>query len=272
MYMHTESGSGRHSVSDIPKLDSISLIGGHFFYGLHQSLDVKLNISRCCACPLARLISEYNHAVTVPEHILHDRVKDMDFESYISNGHFLSTDNLQTRMLCGGQTHPFFGEVNETHLEKAKENLLAFQAFGITEEFHESLILFSRVLGWDPEKLGYRAQRKSIKATNSNEISARVRSLVEYQNRFDVQLYDFAKQEFSKRIAAAQDDAWQESRRKLDRACEQHSKDKARSEMQQCLKQAWKACLLDLDSEFESELARAQSLGKLDLQCLGRGV
>jgi Galactose-3-O-sulfotransferase len=100
-------------------------------------------------------------------------------------------DNLQTRMLSG--SHEPFGEVTEEMLDAAKRNLRErFLFVGLAERLEESLVLarIRLVVGAGV----YRQEPNRVRAPA--DVPAETRALAREINRYDIELYDFAKELF----------------------------------------------------------------------------
>jgi hypothetical protein len=100
-------------------------------------------------------------------------------------------DNLQTRMLSG--SHEPFGEVTEEMLDAAKRNLRErFLFVGLAERLEESLVLarIRLVVGAGV----YRQEPNRVRAPA--DVPAETRAVAREINRYDIELYDFAKELF----------------------------------------------------------------------------
>jgi hypothetical protein len=110
-------------------------------------------------------------------------------------------DNLQTRMLSG-LPEPF-GEVTDEMLEKAKRNLSEeFVFFGLVERFDESLLLAKRRLGlgsvfYKASGSGASSGRVNTGRPRGDEIPKKLLRAAEDCNRYDIELYRYAKELFN---------------------------------------------------------------------------
>jgi hypothetical protein len=104
-------------------------------------------------------------------------------------------DNLHTRMLCGDPAP--FGEVTETMLERAKRNLEhRVSVFGLAEQFDESMVLFGHRLGF--RALLAPSRRLNALRPRGEEIPADLVAAARRTNRFDIELYEFARDLFER--------------------------------------------------------------------------
>jgi hypothetical protein len=115
----------------------------------------------------------------------------MTFEGAIEAGYL--HDNLQTRMLCG-LPEPF-GEVTDEMLERAKENVRDRLAVaGITERMDESLVLAKQRLGF--RNIFFLSGRVNTRRPRGSAVPQELRSAAERHNRYDIELYGFARELF----------------------------------------------------------------------------
>lgn len=183
------------------------LIYGHFSYGVHNLFADNSNeilYLTLLRDPIQRLISHFNYTRLNSEHPLHKLIisENLDLETYICSGLTTETNNGQVRLLSGiGDTVPF-GQVTTEHLEIAKHNLSQEIIYGITEKFDQSLVYFTKVLGWKSIPL-YKSQ--NIYSTNKpsrNFISPRIVD-IQSLNNLDLELYDWAVKEFINKLDLA---------------------------------------------------------------------
>jgi hypothetical protein len=196
------------------ELDGVNVLTGHFPLGMRDYLPRDRDV-RCFTFlrdPADRMLSHYFQLRSIEER---DRAKgrerskredfglaplplDPTLDDMVEGGYI--HDNLHTRMLSG-DPEPF-GEVTDEMLERAKQNLreeLVF--FGLTERFDESLVLAKRRLGF--ETVLYRAPGTSASAGRVNatrprgdEIPDGLLRSAERRNRYDIELYGYAKELF----------------------------------------------------------------------------
>ena len=112
--------------------------------------------------------------------------------------------NLQTQLLCGTDCHRGDSDVA---LARAKQTLVDQVAFvGITERFEESLQLFSRVLPnylpVPPPVLPPRKKQSPLDPTTTRYLSdPKSHDKLMHTCRFDMELYEFANELLTKRLA-----------------------------------------------------------------------
>jgi hypothetical protein len=176
----------------------MNVLAGHVPLGIHHYLPDDTRYITFLREPVDRVLSHFHVLITLkrgPNAVLPELDPDTPLPEVLENGRYIF-DNLQTRMLCG-DPEPL-GEVTPEMLQAAKENLRSrILAFGLAEHFDESLVLIGRKLGL--ENLVYQRRRYNTgrPRTISDEISAYVRDF----DRYDVELYDSARELFAQRVA-----------------------------------------------------------------------
>jgi hypothetical protein len=174
------------------------LIEGHTIFGLHEFVprpSVYITILRD---PLALAVSQYSFVRRTPTHWLHDTALRMTFDEYLRSGVSLEMDNSQTRALAGDHSTPF-GKCSDELLETAKRNLDShFGVVGLTERFDESLVLLKRTFGWS--RLCYVPANVAPAQRRPPASDSALRMLRDL-NRLDIQLWEFARDRFDRRIA-----------------------------------------------------------------------
>jgi hypothetical protein len=175
------------------------LVKGHLFWGLHRHLPHRATYLTFMRHPLARAVSQY-HFHLQPR-CFYPIPPDMTLREFLESGKFVSTDNGMTRLVAGKNWDEVpYGECTREMLELAISNLRhSFLAVGITERFDESLQLFNRLLGWGQDPL-YQSLNVNRKKPVRSVLSKEDEDALRHYNRFDLQLYEFARAWFEKRI------------------------------------------------------------------------
>jgi hypothetical protein len=170
---------------------------GHHPLGIRDFLPADTRYVTFLREPVDRLLSHY-HFEREHESRLGAKLPDLDpdtpFGDALADGRFL--DNVQTRILCG-DPEPF-GEVTREMLDRAKENLRSDSlVFGLTERFDESLVLIGRRLGF--RDLAY--QSRHVNSRRPRHVSRKTASLAREFDRYDIELYEDARELFAERVA-----------------------------------------------------------------------
>lgn len=170
---------------------------GHFCFGIHQYLPQPATYMVFLRDPISRVVSLYKHSRDVPEAFYHQHAKDASLHEFVTESGLMELDNGMVRFIAGSDEDPFInrapvGTVDEAMLETAKANLDRFCFFvGLQEQFDASFLLLAKKFGDDaPKYLKLNeARKRSALAISDETIEAIKRS-----NRFDFELYDYAKQ------------------------------------------------------------------------------
>lgn len=184
------------------KKKSIGLIMGHFLYGIHQFMPVSPIYLTMLRNPVARTMSGYDYIVNNKWHPFHKELMDKKYSlaDFLIQKKVSNFDNMQVRFLCGDNSMPF-GDVNDSHLELAKKNLVNEDMFfGITEMFDESMLYFKHELGWSLNPFYVKMNISPASNVNRNELDQKTMDAILNCNKYDLQLYEFAKASFENKI------------------------------------------------------------------------
>ena len=117
--------------------------------------------------------------------------------------------NVQTAFLGGLEVQHNLDGISlsldlftEALLERAKANLHRMGAFGLTERFDESLLLFRQVFGWKLMRLFYVRRRVGQLRRTTRQHPDHVLRLIRQYNELDLELYRYAKERFDEQRAA----------------------------------------------------------------------
>ncbi|MGK7889790.1 MAG: sulfotransferase family 2 domain-containing protein [Leptolyngbyaceae cyanobacterium] len=196
------------------------VIAGHVGYGLHQELKQPVNYFTMLREPISLIVSRYyyrrQHPLQDDPLVIHanrcslaefvQSIEDNTMTRFLSGAEFeaqlaLGTEQssfrtLQTvRITDGG----FSGDpiCTAAMLETAKQNLSdRFVAFGLTEQFDQSILLLSQAFGW--RKIHY--IKKNVAKQKKQAIADETLAIIKARNAFDIELYDYAVTLFNQRI------------------------------------------------------------------------
>ena len=167
-------------------------------WGLHKYLPQQTAYITMLRDPIDRIISHYYFVISKPNHYLHNKVisKKMDLENYVSSGISPELNNGQVRMITSVWGND---PVSSDTLEQAKVNLNDhFLVVGLVERFDESLVLFSKLLGW--KNIYYVKRNVTYHRPVRQQVCSTTLRVIERYNRFDMELYEFAKQIFQEKL------------------------------------------------------------------------
>jgi hypothetical protein len=175
------------------------LIKGHLLWGFHRFCPNETTYITILRHPLERAISQYRWHLR-PE-CVYSIPPDTTIEEFLESGRFISADNGMTRFIAGmDQEHVAYGKCSQEMLDLAKNNFgRYFLAFGLTEYYDESLILFKKILGWQKFPLYQKKNVHHQKPVNS-KLSSRENEVLLRYNHYDIELYEYARQLFEGRI------------------------------------------------------------------------
>lgn len=200
---------GEHILEDIEQLRTMPpgeranmrCIFGHMPLGLHEYLAYPSDYITIMRDPVDRVISLYYYAKQMPDNYLHERVvsQNMSLEDFVTSGITREVDNAQMRYLCGDKAvDTIYGDdpVTDAHFEAAKRNMdEMFLGVGLSERFDETLVLFSKLLGWN-SKLYYRNVNVTRSRASKKELPKSTLDTIKKHNEYDIALYQHASKRF----------------------------------------------------------------------------
>ena len=175
---------------------NISLVKGHFFYGIHNFLpDNDYQYITFMRNPVSRIISFFNFIKESDLHFLHHQLKNgMRLSDFIMSDLTWEIDNCMIRQITGKKD--LSEKCSEDSLKEAQQIIEKdFSFVGITEYFDESLVLLKNLLNWDEYPF-----YKKINVTKNREKSADVKTIkkISERNELDIKLYNWALEKFDK--------------------------------------------------------------------------
>ena len=187
--------------------DAIRCVRGHVPYGVGQWLRPPVKYLTMLREPVARLVSDYNFAMSVPEHAVKRQLgsRIISLDEFVDLRMEGGLANLYTRMLSGCINWDDFQASpvpTKDMLETAKQNLNGFAGVGLTERFDESLLLFQHALGWSTCWYLHENVTKEQfvdRSCISADLMQRIRDCLAY----DLELYAHAVSLFETRISQA---------------------------------------------------------------------
>ncbi len=174
---------------------SLKLIMGHFRYGYHKHSQQPAEYFTFLRNPADHILSLFNYTKDFPDKYPNLPAEEANDLVAFAKGRW--GNNLQTRFISGMDI--IEGRENET-LEKAKENLRGFNFIGLTEDFDTSLYMLGKQLGW--KAFYYQNSNEGMARKKTAQPDSAIMKEVLELNRFDVELYEFAKELYEKQKAA----------------------------------------------------------------------
>lgn len=115
---------------------------------------------------------------------------------------FQHFDNYQVRSLGGNYDKPPL-QVSQADLERAKDRLARFDVVLVLEELGEHLVQLEATFGWEATQLTSEAYNSDSDEDLSSAFSPEEEALLSRVNRFDHELYTFARHLAATRTEAA---------------------------------------------------------------------
>ena len=168
--------------------------------------------------PLERTVSHYRHLVGTPSDWLHERVKGMSFEEFVTSDLGVSELlNFQCRYLAFEDIQADYFEhsklrekrldvletkyADPTLLDRALATLDRIACVGIQERFEETLRLISYTLGWPPVT-AFPKYNVSEAKFGAGDLTPRALERVRELTRLDQALYKHAARVFERALAS----------------------------------------------------------------------
>jgi len=190
---------------------SLRFVEGHLRFGVHGQLPRPATYITLLRDPVERVISHYYFFLAGAE-------ADAGIDQALAEGSHL-IDNLQTRLLSGmasqfgqcsrelpedlplvARSSPEFEPCTADMLEAAKRNLREhFSMVGLVESFDASLLLLRRMLGW--RDVLYTRENVTESRPQRSQLPRRTILAIGRHNRFDRELYNYARTLFDERCA-----------------------------------------------------------------------
>ena len=188
----------------LPRREKLKVVGGHFAFGIHKTVDEPYDYVTVVRNPIERVISEYYYmkqkGFYYQELILKE---DLSLEEYLHHPETRYLNNLQTRLISG-VPYENGDEVNDEIYDLALKNLKEMMVVGISERFSESLALFSLVMNWKRIPIHTKANRNDERP-KINAIDSYTIKRIEEREQYDLALYKEAIQIFENQLEAHQE-------------------------------------------------------------------
>lgn len=178
---------------------------GHFGFGIHRYIHRDCLYFTMLRDPVQRVISDYFFILRKRKRFLREISASghASLEKFVEKSRVCQMGNHQTRLLASVDdrydAEPAGIEIGQAELARAKANLAErIGIIGLTEQFDESLILYRKSFGW-PD---IRYVPRNVSAHKGLDIPENTIQHIREYNRFDFELYDFAKDLMRKQIEA----------------------------------------------------------------------
>jgi hypothetical protein len=152
-------------------------------------------------------MSQYYYVRKNAHNPLHEQVvgEDMSISEFVASGIAPGMNNGQCRFLHGDMDDYPFGDCPSELLDEVLANIDAhFLWVGIMEQFDASLLLLSRLLGWQSPP-HYIRKNVSKTRTTVHTLEEADREVIEAYNALDIRLYDMQSARLAQSLAAIDD-------------------------------------------------------------------
>lgn len=192
----------RSVVCSHTSLDTISVIRGHFSFGLHELIGERpYQYVTIIRHPVSRVMSLYNYIRSDQMHPMHSPVMSMSLLDFVTSGISLETDNGQVRQLCGtegefpqscyGSMSTDFGKIDESQLEAALFNLCDTRALvGTTEQMGTFSLLVSSWFGFPIQRYPHVNRASGI---GRKDVALDTLWKILAFNQYDLKLWEMAQ-------------------------------------------------------------------------------
>ena len=176
------------------RLQRFRVFKGHMPFGLHELLPQPATYITVMRGAVERVISAYYF---MSNYMLHPnywkfRREGWTLEDFVRRS---PRENVQTKMIAGAD---YDAPCTTETLLRAKENLRYFSVVGLTERFEESLALMKLRFGWKFDS--YCSFNVTRKRPKKRELPQSTLDLIAERNRFDMELYECARNLFEETI------------------------------------------------------------------------
>jgi hypothetical protein len=187
-------------------LSAYRLVRGHFWFNIGERLPLKPVYMTMLRDPIERTLSQFEFTRRNQENgTLYEMVRRMTLEEYLRDEYICEETlrDVQSRFIAPG-TQPVddsvFMPASFQGLASAKANLERAAFVGLVERFDDSLRLLTHTFGWRPVRRVERLNTSSGRIQRT-ELPAHIIDRIIELNENDLELYEFAKRLFERRIA-----------------------------------------------------------------------
>ncbi|MGL5888632.1 MAG: sulfotransferase family 2 domain-containing protein [Bacteroidia bacterium] len=173
--------------------NKIKVLKGHQPYGMHECFSSgSTEYITLLREPADRVISHYYHLKSDKEHPFNEEINREQYtiKQVLESGKILNMNNCMVRLLSGNYNCAY-DECSDEMLNKALSNLDSMALVGLHNQFDIFLLRAAERYGW--KNPYYRKRRVSKTRIGINEIDAETRSVIEYYNKLDIELFKIMK-------------------------------------------------------------------------------
>lgn len=179
--------------------DHIGVIYGHIDYRTAVEFVPPERCVTLLRHPIDRIISYYFYHKYMSRDPEHDLAARLPFGEWIHQSRLLEVDNGMLRRLLGVGDDVGFGECSPDMLAEAKAVLGRFMMVGLMSRFEDSYALLAKLCGW--KMRAYQAKNVNRRRLSAQELSAEEIAYIKRYNEYDLALYAYAEELFTRRLA-----------------------------------------------------------------------
>lgn len=179
-----------------PKLIS----GHHPIHGLLYQLMPNENIVHLSMMrdPIARVVSYYNYVATREYHNLHEKIGSLSFDEFLEQTDIVEINNGQAKRFAGVLHNNKVKDDNELYFKAKYVVDKCYSLVGVTEFFKQFHKYIAKQCGVTFNELPpINRSRTKVQLTNLTQDQLRK---IKELNEVDIQLYQYVKTEFLKRL------------------------------------------------------------------------
>jgi len=180
-------------LQDMPKIAAKDVVFGHFRYGLHYYFNRTCTYMTVLRDPVDRVVSHYYYHRQHKKDPGHQFAMNRTFEQWIRDSP--AGNNEQTRQVSGLRSQ---FNITERTLDMAMYHLRQMAIVGLTERYHETLMLLKHIAGLTITR--YRPVNRGVKRPKIDDVPASTVELIKQHNWADIELFKLAKEIFEKQL------------------------------------------------------------------------
>jgi hypothetical protein len=185
---------GAYPPIDAGTANRIDCFSSHAPLGTFPALERRLATITLLREPVSRELSLFAYSLPRAGRRRQD-LEGLTLPQYIDLMRERHQDNMHVRMLSGAG---FAGDLDEAALSAARSHLRErITAFGLTERFTDSMIVFARLFGWRSMRL---VTRNVTPRPATAALPETLRQRLAEMNRYDTLLYEDARALFDERL------------------------------------------------------------------------
>lgn len=185
------------------KKKDIALLKGHQPFGLHNYMPKECTYISILRDPVERVISQYYYIKKNAFNPFHEQVEKggMSLVDFVESGMSIGINNGQCRFFYGDVDKHSYGQCDDEMYSKVISNLKEhFIWLGLTERFDESVLILSKLLGWETPPYYIRENVSKIRKPARSIDTDTIETIKKYNN-LDIKLHNHANKLLDQHIS-----------------------------------------------------------------------